>query len=232
MKRLLLFDIDGTLLSTEGAARRAFQRALLNVYGTAGPIDSHAFGGKTDPQIARELLQAEGMPHQEIDARLPVFWHEYLDGLEDEMRATDYRTAVYPGVPDLLCALAREDTVVMALLTGNVERGAHLKLSSAGLKDYFAFGVFGSDCEQRAGLPPIAVERARDVTGRIFAGRDIVVICDTPNDIRCGESLGVYTVGVATGSHARAELEAEGADVVFDDFSDTDSVLRVLLPSA
>ena len=232
MKRLLLFDIDGTLLSTEGAARRAFHRALLEVYGTAGPIDTHSFGGKTDPQIARELLEADGMPEDEIYARLPVFWHAYLDGLEEEMRATEYRTSVYPGVRDLLNALVRQETVVMALLTGNVERGAHLKLSSAGLRDYFSFGVFGSDCEQRTGLPPIAVERARGVTGRTFAGTDIVVIGDTPNDIRCGESLGVYTVGVATGGHGRAELEAEGADVVFDDFTDTASVLRVLLPSA
>jgi len=232
MKRLLLFDIDGTLLSTEGAARRAFHRALLAVYGTAGPIDSHAFGGKTDPQIARELLHADGVPHDDIDARLPLFWQAYLDGLEEEMRVTEYRTSVYPGVRDLLTALAREANVVMALLTGNVERGAHLKLSSAGLNGYFAFGVFGSDCEQRAGLPSIAVERARDITGRTFAGTDIVVIGDTPNDIRCGESLGVYTVAVATGGHGRWELEAEGADVVFDDFSDTASVLRVLLPSA
>ena len=232
MKRLLLFDIDGTLLSTEGAARRAFHRALLDVYGTAGPIDAHSFGGKTDPQIARELLRAAGWGDQEIDARLPTFWRTYLGELEREIQATEHRTAVYPGVRDLLRALSVDANVVMALLTGNVERGAHLKLSSAGLRDYFAFGVFGSDCEQRAGLPPIAVERARGVTGRTFAGTDIVVIGDTPNDIRCGEALGVYTVGVATGSHDRTELEAEGANVVFDDFSDTASVLRVLVPSA
>jgi phosphoglycolate phosphatase-like HAD superfamily hydrolase len=229
MKRLLLFDIDGTLLSTEGAARRAFQRAMLDVYETTGPIDSHSFGGKTDPQIARELLSAAGLPDRSIDAGLPELWEAYLAELEQEMRATEYRTAVYPGVRDLLEALSAEATVVLALLTGNVERGAELKLLSAGLRHYFSFGVFGSDCEERAGLPPIAVERAREITGRTFTGRDIVVIGDTPNDIRCGAGLGVYTIGVATGFHGRDELEAEGADVVFNDFSNTGSVLRVLL---
>jgi phosphoglycolate phosphatase-like HAD superfamily hydrolase len=232
MKRLLLFDIDGTLLSTEGAARRAFHRALIDVYGTAGPIDTHSFGGKTDPQIARELLREGGMSDERIDADLPGFLNTYLAELDLEMRATEYRTAVYPGVRELLVALSGEAAVVMALLTGNVEGGADLKLSSAGLREYFTFGVFGSDCEQRSGLPPIAVERARTKTGRTFSGTDIVVIGDTPNDIRCGEALGVYTVGVATGGHGREELEAEGADVVFDNFADTATVLRVLLPEA
>jgi phosphoglycolate phosphatase-like HAD superfamily hydrolase len=229
MKRLLLFDIDGTLLSTEGAARRAFHRALLDVYGTAGPIEQHPFGGKTDPQIARELLRAAGLSDQRVDAGLRDLEEAYLAELRHEMHATDYRTAVYPGVAELLPALAAHADVVLALLTGNVARGADLKLSSAGLRDYFTFGVYGSDCEHRSGLPQIAVERARQITGRVFRGRDIVVIGDTPHDIQCGETLGVYTVAVATGGHSRHELEAEGADVVFDDFSNTASVLRVLL---
>lgn len=230
MKRLLLFDIDGTLISTEGAARRAFTRALTDVYGTTGPIENHPFGGKTDPQIARELLSAAGLSHDEISAGLPALWDAYLGGLEAEMRATDYSTRVYPGVRELLDALARVDDVVLALLTGNVSRGADLKLGSAGLRHYFAFGAFGSDCEDRPGLPQVAVERARRATGKSFGGEDIVVIGDTPSDITCGESMGVFTVGVATGGFAAEELVRVGADVVFADFSDNDAVLRVLLP--
>jgi phosphoglycolate phosphatase len=230
MKRLLLFDIDGTLLSTEGAARRAFHRALIEIYGTTGPIDSHPFNGKTDPQIARELLTLAGLPDQQIDEKMEIFFDTYLEGLETEVSATDHETRVYPGVREMLDALARRDDVILALLTGNVSRGADLKLGSAGLRDYFAFGAFGSDCEDRPGLPPVAVQRAREVTGREFTGSDIVVIGDTPFDILCGEALGVFTVGVTTGGHDREELMNVGADVVFEDFSDTAAVLRVLLP--
>ncbi|MGQ0560300.1 MAG: HAD family hydrolase [Gemmatimonadota bacterium] len=232
MNRLLLFDIDGTLLSTEGAARRAFHRALIQVYGTAGPIDYHPFNGKTDPQIARELMALAGFDAARVDVGLPTLWAAYLSGLEHELHATEYRTRVYPGVRELLSALSRREEVILALLTGNLARGAELKLASAGLRDYFAFGAFGSDCEQRPGLPRVALQRALEVTGRRFSGRDIVVIGDTPHDILCGEALGVFTVGVTTGGHGREELVAVGADVVFDDFGDTEAVLRVLLPNA
>lgn len=232
MKRLLLFDIDGTLLSTEGAARRAFHHALIEVYGTTGPIDRHAFNGKTDPQIARELLTLAGLSAADIDAKLHLLFDTYLGRLEKEVSATDHATRVYPGVRELLDALADRDDVVLALLTGNISRGAELKLGSAGLKDYFAFGAFGSDCEERPGLPPVAVKRARELTGREFRGTDIVVIGDTPYDIRCGEALGVFTVGVATGGHGTEELLSVGADAVFEDFADTEAVLRVLVPQA
>lgn len=230
MKRLLLFDIDGTLLSTEGAARHAFTRALMAVYGTTGPVHTHSFAGKTDPQIARELLSRAGLSHEEITAGLPALFNAYLDDLEEEMRATDYRTRVYPGVTALLDRLSRMEDVLMALLTGNVARGADIKLASAGLRHYFAFGAFGSDCEDRPGLPQIAVDRARAATGKAFQGSDVVVIGDTPSDITCGESLGVFTVGVATGGYTAEELARVGADAVFEDFADTDAVLRVLLP--
>lgn len=232
MKRLLLFDIDGTLLSTRGAARDAFHRALIDVYGTAGPIDGHPFNGKTDPQIARELMRAAGLADDVIDAGLPRLWDAYLAGLADELAATEHRTHVYPGVRELLAALAARDDVVLALLTGNIARGAQAKLGSAGLEHFFEFGAFGSDCEARTGLPPVAVERARAAIGREFRGTEIVVIGDTPHDIRCGEALGVYTVGVATGGHACEELLAVGADAAFEDFADTAAVLRVLLPDA
>ena len=232
MKRLLLFDIDGTLISTRGAARTAFHQALIDVYGTTGPIEGHPFNGKTDPQIARELLSAAGLPGSTIDEGLPALWEAYLTGLHRELAATEHSTYVYPGVAELLAALAERDDVVLALLTGNIVRGAQAKLGSAGLDHYFEFGAYGSDCEERSGLPPVAVERALARTNRSFRGTEIVVIGDTPYDIRCGEALGVFTVGVATGGHSCEELSSVGADAVFEDFSDTDAVLRVLLPDA
>lgn len=230
MKRLVLFDIDGTLLTARGAPRRAFTRAMLDVYGTTGPIDTHRFDGKTDPQIARELLSLDGMDDAAIDAGLHQLWARYLDGLRQELAAPGHVTHVFPGIRHLLDQLAtRTGDAVLGLLTGNIQQGARLKLDSAGLQHDFRVGAFGSDCERRDGLPPVAVDRARDLVGVAFSRRDIVIIGDTPADVTCGRALGVHAIAVATGSYGEADLEAAGADVVFPDLSDTAAVLDAIL---
>lgn len=230
MRRLILFDIDGTLLSARGAPRLAFERAMLQVYGSTGPIATHTFSGKTDPQIARELLRLDGMADAEIDRGLPGLWRTYIGELERELRRPDHETLVYPGVRALLAELdTRAHDTCVGLLTGNIEPGAALKLGTAGLAGHFRFGAYGSDCERRDGLPPIAVERALSLTGVTFRGADVVVIGDTPADVTCGRALGVRAVAVATGRHDRAALTAAGAAVAFADFSDTKGVLAALL---
>ena len=230
MKKLILFDIDGTLLSTRGAARKAFTRAMLEVYGTTGPIATHTFNGKTDPQIARELLRLDGMPDDRIDAGLPALWDRYLAELRIEVAAPGHQTEVMPGVPALLNALAHEhQDCLVALLTGNIVGGAAVKLQSAGLEGYFAFGAYGSDCERRDGLPPIAVERAFVHAQRRFLGREVIVIGDTPSDVTCGRSIDVFAFAVETGGHGAEELEAAGAHAVLPDLSDTARVLDILL---
>jgi len=227
---LILFDIDGTLLSTNGAARRAFHRALLEVYGTAGPIATHRFDGKTDPQIARELLRAAGLADAAIDRGLPALWQAYLRELADELARPGQRNTVFPGVEPLLDALEElGDRVIVGLLTGNIEAGAELKLSSAGLAGRFRLGAYGSDHEERSALPAIALARARELTGRDIVGRDIVIIGDTPHDVTCGRALGVRALGVATGSFDTAALAAAGADAVFPDLSDTAAALAWIL---
>lgn len=230
MRKLILFDIDGTLLSTQGAAKRAFHRALMEVYGEAGPIATHDFSGKTDPQIARELLSAAGLGAESIDEQLPELWDIYLRELAIEFEAPAHETRVLPGVPALLDALTAQSAVVLALLTGNIAHGAALKLASAGIDpDTFRCGAYGSDCERRDGLPTVAVQRAHERTGRAFRGKDVIVIGDTPHDVTCGRSLGVTAVAVATGGHDGEALRAAGADVVFSDLADTAAVLDVLL---
>lgn len=229
MKKLILFDIDGTLLSTRGAAKKAFHRAMLEVYGTAGPIATHGFDGKTDPQIARELLELDGFERGRIEAGFAQLWISYLRELEIELARTDHRTDVLPGVGALLDRLDQARHVALVgLLTGNIERGAALKVASAGLRP-FPFGAFGSDCERRDGLPPIAVERAGTISGLAFARREILVIGDTPADVACGRALDVHAVAVATGRHSAADLHAAGAHTVFPDLSRTEEVLDVLL---
>lgn len=230
MRRLVLFDIDGTLLSARRAPRRAFERAMTEVYGTAGPIATHRFDGKTDPQIARELLRLAGMQDPDIDRGLPRLWPCYIRELERELGQPGHETVVYAGVRDLLADLdARAHDVCVGLLTGNIEDGAALKLRTAGLTGHFRFGAYGSDCERRDGLPPIAVERALSLTGVTFRGAEVVVIGDTPADVTCGQALGVRTVAVATGRHDAAALREAGADIAFDDLADTPAVLAAVL---
>jgi phosphoglycolate phosphatase len=228
MRRLILFDIDGTLLSTDGAARRAFHAALIEVYGATGPIATHSFDGKTDPQIARELLSLEGLSDASIDRGLDRLFRSYLRRLATELATPGHSTRLYPGVTTLLDALRPDPHICLALLTGNIAQGAALKLRSAGIADYFRFGAYGSDCEQRTGLPGIAVQRALADTGRAFNGHEVVIIGDTPNDVTCGQALGVFTIAVATGRHTREDLLAAGADIALQDLSDTRAVLDLL----
>jgi phosphoglycolate phosphatase-like HAD superfamily hydrolase len=228
--KLVLFDIDGTLLSTEGAARRAFHAALLDVYGTAGPIETHSFGGKTDPQIAHELLAHAGLAATDVEAKLPLLWDGYLRRLAVELEHDRHRTRVMPGVVPLLDRLAAlAERVTVGLLTGNIRSGAQLKLESGGLADRFAFGAFGSDDARRDRLPPIAVERAQERTGHAYRGRDVVVLGDTPNDVSCGRGIGCRAAAVATGPFAAHELAEAGADVVWDTLEDTDGVIDWVL---
>lgn len=230
MKRLVLFDIDGTLLTAQGAPRRAFRRALLEVYGTTGPIATHRFDGKTDPQIARELLSAAGLDDDVISERLPALWSMYLGELRLELARPSHSTLVYDGIRALLDSLEqRNGDVVLGLLTGNIAEGASLKLASARIHTSFRVGAFGSDCERRDGLPQVAVTRAREHVGITFERRDIIIIGDTPSDVTCGRVLGARAIAVATGSHSVADLLLAGADAAFEDLSDTAHVLDTIL---
>jgi phosphoglycolate phosphatase len=229
MKRLVLFDIDGTLLTARSAPRRAFTRAMLEVYGTTGPIATHRFDGKTDPQIARELLTLAGLEDAAIDASLDGLWRTYLRELEREFATPGHETHVFAGVRPLLDRLHTSDDVVLGLLTGNIRAGAALKLRSADIDHDFVVGAFGSDHERRDQLPQLAVERARAAFGVSFSRRDIVIIGDTPSDVTCGQAIGVRALAVATGSYGADDLEQAGAEAVFGDLSETDRVLDAIL---
>lgn len=228
MTRLVLLDIDGTILSSNGAAARAFRKALEEEFGTSGPTSGYSFGGRTDPEIARDLLRMAGIDEQRIDEGLDRVWDRYVAYLAKEFEGT--RPTVYPGVHELIDRLdsARQDAV-LGLLTGNVAEGARLKLAAADIDfDRFVVGAFGSDHPARRELPAIAVERARQRLGRSFSGKEIVIVGDTPFDISCGEHLGVRTVAVATGSYSADELAECGPDFLFADFSETAAVWEAI----
>jgi phosphoglycolate phosphatase-like HAD superfamily hydrolase len=230
--RLILFDIDGTLLWTNGAGRRAIHRALLDEVGTAGPIDGYRFDGKTDPQIVRELLELAGHPESRSDDRITAVCRRYVDLLTAELAKPTQTTRLYPGIKELLAALEPYETdrrALVGLLTGNVQHGAALKLRSAGLDPArFVVGAFGSDSHSRADLPAVAAKRATERTGRRFTGADLVVVGDTPDDVACARPMGARTVGVATGFYDTAALRAAGATHVFENLGDTQAVLQAL----
>jgi phosphoglycolate phosphatase-like HAD superfamily hydrolase len=227
--KLVLFDIDGTILLTDGAGRRAIHRALIDVFGGTGP-EGHRFDGKTDPQIVRELMRFEGHDDAHIDRHMSPLLDRYVDYLEQELIAGASGVRVMPGVCDLLDALEPRDDVVLGLLTGNLWAGARAKLSSAGIDPArFRVGAYGSDHELRGELPAVAQRRAREELGLDIAGSDVVVIGDTPADLHCGRGIGARAIGVATGSFSTNELLAHDPAAVFEDLSDTPSVVAAIL---
>jgi len=229
--KLVLFDIDGTIMLSAGAGGRAVRRALVEVFGGAGP-EKHRFDGKTDPQIVREMMSIAGHGDEHIDARMPALFERYLAYLNDELRlsAAAGGIRVMPGIFELLDALEARDDVVLGLLTGNLAEGARAKLNAAGIDpDRFRVGAYGSDHEVRGELPAVAQRRAREELGLSFSGRDMVVIGDTPADLQCGGAIGCRAIGVATGMYSLDDLRQHRPTAVFSNLADTPAVVRVIM---
>jgi phosphoglycolate phosphatase len=227
--KLVLFDIDGTILLTGGAGKRAMDRALVEVFGSSGPND-HPFGGKTDPQIVRELMRIEGHEDLHIDRQMAALLDRYVAYLGQELDTDDARVETMPGIPELLDALERRDDVIVGLLTGNLVAGAQTKLRAVGIDfDRFKVGAFGSDHEARGELPAVAQRRAREQLGVDIPGRDVIVIGDTPADVHCGQSIGARAIAVATGHYSVEQLRAHNPAVVFGDLADTAAVIDAIV---
>lgn len=232
MRALVLFDIDGTLLTSAAAGREAIRTAFGETFGTVDVFDTVRFDGKTDPQIVRELCEAAGMSERATDEAISTLLDRYVALLEEELGRRQGLVRSLPGVPALLDALERAGDVCVGLLTGNVVPGARLKLAAAGLDfDRFRVGAFGSDSAHRPDLPPIAVGRAAPVMGRVPAGHEIVIVGDTPADVTCGAALGVRAVAVATGSYTEAELHRAGAHATFASLEETAAAMEAILCS-
>jgi len=227
VRRLVLFDIDGTLLTSGPLARQAFAGALRDVFGTEGDMDTFRFEGKLDPVIVTELMSGAGVDAALIQARRDEALGLYLDRLEAALEVKE--PTLKPGVRALVERVAAAADVLNAVLTGNVARGAKIKLSAARLFHHFKFGVYGDERPRRVDLGPVAVERAHALTGVLFLGSQCVVVGDSTHDVACGQAIGARVVGVATGTTPRAALEAAGADIVFDDFSDVDAAYEAIL---
>jgi phosphoglycolate phosphatase-like HAD superfamily hydrolase len=227
MRRLVLFDIDGTLLSAGGVSSRAMADALVAVFGTTGPADQYDYSGKTDPQIVRDLMRGAGIADERIDAGMSAVLADYRSRLDARLRPEHVQAK--PGVEAVVLALAADPRVTLALLTGNLEPCARAKLAPLGLNRHFPFGAYGSDHEDRYRLPSVAVARAMDHTGTAFSGEEVVIIGDSIHDVLCGKSLGVRAVAVATGRTPRERLAVERPHALLDDLSDTLHALDQIL---
>lgn len=227
--RLVLFDIDGTLLNSGGMGRASMQRALGLIFGSPGN-PSYRYDGKTDKQIVRDVMRLEGHSDDHIDARMEKLIELYLDGLRAGSKSGKFNVRPLEGVTDLLDALEARQDIVLGLLTGNVEPGARIKLAAAGLDpDRFRINAFGSDHEHRPKLPAIAQKRANEKLGLDIAGDRVIVIGDTPADIECGRSLGAKAIGVASGHYTVEQLQAHNPYAVLPSLKNTQQVLATIL---
>ena len=225
--RLVLFDIDGTVVNAGGAGRVALTRALDATYGAVGSIDGYDFRGKTDPRIVLDLLGGTGLGEDAIHAGLEACFAAYLQELDAEV-GDGARVRLLPGVAEVVRALSKREDTLVGLLTGNIEAGAEVKLRSTGLWPFFRVGAFGSDHADRRRLPAIARQRVRERLGHEIPFDRVTIVGDTPLDVDCARACGALAVAVATGRHSVDELSACEPDLLFRDLGDVERVLGAL----
>jgi phosphoglycolate phosphatase-like HAD superfamily hydrolase len=175
-------------------------------------------------------MRLDGLTDEQIDAGMENLLDAYVSNLHHELSLPTCRVHIFPGILELFDALEKEPLVTLGLLTGNIEEGAKAKLGAAGIDiSRFKVNAFGSDHEDRPELPEIARARAKEFLGKELGGDRVIVIGDTPADIRCGESIGAKAIGVATGRYSTAELASHGAYAVFETLADTHAVMEKIM---
>lgn len=228
LMKLLLFDIDGTLIRSRGAGRETLVYALEQVFGTAGPLEEYSLDGKTDPRIILDLLTAVGFSADEVTPKLPQIYELMARKGQEIFGQRDMHPC--PGVPALLARLQARDDVILGLLTGNAYLTAPLKLAAAGIQpDIFKVGAYGSDALDRNQLPAIGINRANQLTGHNFTGYNTAIIGDTPADVLCARAGRATAVAVASGWHSLTTLAKYRPDHLFENLLETDIVLEALL---
>jgi len=223
-RRLFLFDIDGTLITSGGAGESALIEAMESRFGVVEDLKGVTLPGATDALIATALLEKHGL--EASPENTAALLDSYLHHLAQSMPRHSGR--VLPGIIPLLDALKLHPDAVVALLTGNMVRGAEIKLRHYGVWDYFEFGAFADDHHDRNELGKFARARAAEKHGIHFEPERIFVIGDTPRDIECGRAIGAKTIAIATGNYDRASLAEHSPDFLFEDLRDTQTVLNAL----
>jgi phosphoglycolate phosphatase-like HAD superfamily hydrolase len=227
MRKLVLFDIDGTLVLTGGAGLRAMTRALKDVLGHEDGLKEIPLAGRTDWAILSDAVNSIGrsLDDELFEALRTGYIHNLAIEIESPGRGIK---AVMPGVRELLDVLSARDDVFVGLLTGNFEEGARIKLEHFDLWRYFGCGAFGGDAADRNALVPFAVRRARACGLPELGTRDVIVVGDTPHDVSCAHAASAVAVAVATGGHTVDQLRQTGADLVVADLSDATTFMELL----
>jgi phosphoglycolate phosphatase-like HAD superfamily hydrolase len=224
VKTLLLWDIDGTLTDSGGAGERGLQLALEREFAIKDTFAWLDYFGRTDAWIARTILEHHlGIATPEDINR---FLNAYLRALPGEMQ--NPRARILPGVAEIVARIARSGDIAQGLLTGNLRRGAEVKLSHFGLWAHFPFGAFANDAEQRDELGPIALRRANEFHGANFVPERVFVIGDTPHDIACGKVIGACTLAVATGRFSSEQLRVHAPTAVFESLVDVEAFFSLI----
>lgn len=221
---VVLFDIDGTLLTTGGAGQRAMERALENVLGVTAPTDHIPAAGRTDWAITTDLFKFHNIERDD------AIWNRFTDAYFSALPATltELNGRVLPGVREILEDLHHRDNVCLGLLTGNFREGARLKLQHYGIDHYFRFGGYGDAHHSRDDVAHLAYRESHEHAGAKVATDRVWVIGDTPADVTCGRAIGANVVAVATGIFTYEQLEATRPDFLFRDLSDPSPFLARL----
>ncbi|MBI4691016.1 MAG: HAD hydrolase-like protein [Nitrospirae bacterium] len=222
--RLVLFDVDGTLIDSGGAGVRSLALAFTDLFSIEDAFHGINMAGKTDLQIIKEGLAKHGIS---ADGNVKTITDTYLKHLGREI--DNSRIHIKPGISDVLRELSFMKDIKLGLLTGNFEQGARIKLEPFNINRYFPTGAFGSDDEDRDNLLPIAIRRFEELYKIKIKFYNCTVIGDTPRDIYCSKPYGAVSIGVATGPYSVDALRQAGADCVFDNLSDYSSLLQMFV---
>ena len=223
-----MFDIDGTLISTNGMAGKLMLRALEEEVGRGIQYELKVFVGSTDRMILREFIQKSGIQIDDIEATIDRVLKRYLQYLDEQMNSPNY-VKVLPGVKELLNRAKIGPRTYLGLVTGNIKDGAHAKLRWANLHDFFPIGAFGDDAVDRNKLPGIAVQRAQVFYKTRFSKDNIWIIGDSPKDILCAKANQLRSLAVASGWHKIDELSPYNPDVLIQNLCEPDRVMKVFL---
>ena len=226
MQRLILFDVDQTLLSTRGGDRKALNTAFSELYGMEDAFAGVGFGGRMDLSIMAEVYRINNVP--EGNRRLDDFKVIYFGHLARILPEWD-NGIVYPGVRELLRVLESEEGVQLGLATGNFREAAFIKLQRYGLDGYFAEGGFGGDHPERPEVVADAIANCQALSGKVYERNEIFVIGDSISDVKAGQANGINSVAVATGHYDTQKLASLHPTHVFQDLSDTERVLKAIL---
>lgn len=224
--KLLLFDIDGTLILSGGAGLRGMNRAFEQLYGTTNILDGISLAGRTDNKIMMDAYKKAGIPFS-VD-ELDRFKKAYFEFIREEVNADGTNKRTMPGITELLPQLAARGNVHLALLTGNWEKSGRAKLGCFDMNKYFPFGAFSDDSSEREELAPVAMQRFEQRIGERVNPEQVYIIGDTPGDIHCAKPHGVISVAVAAAAHSAADLRPHDPDYLFEDLTATKEILEIL----